>query len=153
MLGVHTEHDRFLHAVAAGLEVVADPFRHPQGASIDHQVAIEILLVVEAILNLHAAIIHVTRLRAIAFHVHIEMHTDHFVGRQEAIADALLERIGVEGLTEVLDVRHIFGFLRCGGEADLGGIAEIGEDLAPGRILRRAAAMAFIHHDQIEEAR
>ena len=89
MLGVHTEHDRFLHPIAASLEIVADPLRHSEGALIDHQVAIEILLVVEAILDLHAAIIQLSSLRAIALHIHIEMHANHLVGRQETIADAL----------------------------------------------------------------
>jgi len=104
VLGVDAKHDRFLHPVATGLEVVADPLRHPQGALIDHQVAIEILLVVEAIFDLHAAIIYLPRLGAIAHHINIEMHADHLVGRQKAIADALLEGIGVERLAEIFDI-------------------------------------------------
>ena len=45
-----------------------------------------------------------------------------------------------------------FGLLRRGGEADLRGAGEVFEDLAPGRILGGAAAMALVDDDQVEEA-
>src|SRR6185503_2509247 len=59
--------------------------------------------------------------RTVAFHIHIKMDFNHFIRRQEAITYALLEGIGVHGLAEVMDVRYVFGFLRRGGETDLGG--------------------------------
>ena len=45
-----------------------------------------------------------------------------------------------------------FGFLRRGGQADLRGRGEVVEDLAPGGVLGRAAAVALVDHDQVEEA-
>ena len=92
------------------------------------------------------------RFRAIAFHVAVDMNLDDLVGREEAVADALLQRIGVNRLAEIVDVGDVFGLLRRGGEADLRGGGEIVEDFPPGRILGRAAAMAFVDHDQVEEA-
>ena len=80
------------------------------------------------------------------------MDLDDLVGRQEAVADALLERVGVDRFAEVVDVGDVFGFLRRGGQADLGGAGEVVEDLPPGGILGRAAAVALVDHDQVEEA-
>ena len=74
------------------------------------------------------------------------------VGREEAVLDALLERVGVDRLAEVVDVGDVFGFLRRGGEADLRGGGEVVEDLAPGGILGGAAAVALVDDDQVEEA-
>ena len=91
-------------------------------------------------------------LGAVAFHVHVEMHFDDLVGGEEAVANALLERIGVDRLAEVMDVGDVFGFLGRGGEADLGGGREVFEDLAPGGILGGAAAVALVDDDQVEEA-
>ena len=79
------------------------------------------------------------------------MDLDDLVGREEAVVDALLQRVGVDRLAEVVDVRDVFGFLRRGGQADLGGAGEVVEDFAPGGILRGAAAMALVDHDQVEE--
>ena len=80
------------------------------------------------------------------------MDLDDLVGREEAVADALLQRVGVNRLAEVVDVGDVFGFLRRGGQADLRRAGEVVEDFPPGRILGGAAAMALVDHDQVEEA-
>lgn len=55
----------------------------------------------------------------LAFHVTVDMDFDHLIGSQEAVADALLEGIGVNRIAEIFDIGDVFGFLRRGGEADL----------------------------------
>ena len=81
------------------------------------------------------------------------MDLHHLVRREEAVANAFLQRVAVNGFAEVVDVGNVFGFLWRGGETDLGGRGEIIEDLPPGGILRRAAAVAFVDHDEVEEVR
>ena len=80
------------------------------------------------------------------------MDLDDLVGSEKAVADALLERVGVDRLAEVVDVGDVFGLLGRGGEADLRGGGKVFEDFAPGGILRGAAAVAFVDDDQVEEA-
>ena len=89
--------------------------------------------------------------RAVAFDVHVDVDLDDLVGSEEAVVDALLERVGVDRLAEVVDVGDVLGLLRRGGQADLGGGGEVFEDLAPGRILGGAAAVALVDHDEVEE--
>ena len=52
-----------------------------------------------------------------------------------------------------MDVGDVFRLLRRGGEADLGGGGEVFENLAPGGILGRAAAVALVDDDEVEEVR
>ncbi|MNR23154.1 hypothetical protein D3C85_1401580 [compost metagenome] len=59
----------------------------------------------------------------------------------------MLEGVAVHRLTEVGDAGHLFGFLRCCGEADMGGVGEVVKNLAPGGVLGRAATVAFVDHD------
>ena len=65
------------------------------------------------------------------------MDLDDLVRRKEAVLDALLEGVGVDRLTEIMDVGDVFGFLRRRGEADLRSAGEIFEDFAPGRSRQR----------------
>ena len=64
-----------------------------------------------------------------------------------------LQRVGVDGFAEVIDIGNVGGFLRRGGQADLGGGGEVLENLAPGGVLGGAAAVALVHDDQVEEVR
>ena len=91
-------------------------------------------------------------LRPVAFDVAVDVDLDHLVGREEAVVDALLQRVGVDRLAEVVDVGDVLRLLRRGGQADLRGAGEVLEDLAPGRVLGRAAAVALVDDDQVEEA-
>jgi hypothetical protein len=115
-------------------------------------VPVEILGVVDAIFDLVAVAVELPEFRAIAFHVPVDVNLDDLVGREEAVADPLPQRIGEDRLAEIVDVGNIFGFLRRGGEADLRRAGKMGEDFPPCRILGRTAAMAFIDHDQVEES-
>ncbi|MCY1307352.1 hypothetical protein D9M70_572680 [compost metagenome] len=63
----------------------------------------------------------------------------------------MAQGVGVNRLAEVVDVGDFFGFFRGGGQANLRGRREILKNLAPGRVGCRAATMAFVDDDQIEE--
>ena len=112
-----------------------------------------VALVVFAVLDLLAVLVGLAGLRAPAVEVLVEADPHDLVGREEAVVDALPEGVGVDGLAEVVDVGDVLGFLRRGGEADLGGRREVFENLAPGGIFGGAAAMALVDDDQIEEVR
>ena len=127
--------------------------RDQLGAIVQHQRAVEVLGVVDAVLDLVAVAVELALLGAIAFHVAVDVDLDDLVGREEAVADALLQGVGVNRLAEVVDVGNVLGFLRRGGQADLGGGGEVVEDFPPGGIFGGAAAMALVDHDQVEEAR
>ena len=86
-----------------------------------------------------------------AVEVLVEADADDLVGGEEAVGDALPQRVGVDRVAEVLDVGDVLGFLRRGGEADLGGRREVFEHLAPGGIIGGAAAVALVHDDEVEE--
>ena len=64
---------------------------------------------------------------------------------------ALFQGVCVNRFAEVMDVGDVFSLLRRCGQADLGGVAEVFEDLAPSRVFGRAAAVAFVNDDEVEE--
>ena len=115
------------------------------------EVPVEVELVVFAVLDFLAVPVSLAFLRAPTVEVFVEADADDFVGREEAVGDALLKRVGVDGLAEVLDVGNLFGFLGRGGQADLRRRGKVFEHLAPGRIVGRAAAMTLVHHHEIKE--
>ena len=80
------------------------------------------------------------------------MDLDHLVRGQEAVLDALLERVGVNRLPEIMNVGDVLGFLRRRRESDLGSGGEVFENLAPGRIVGGAAAVTLVDDDQVKEA-
>ena len=87
---------------------------------------VEILGVVDAVLDLVAVAVELAEFRAVAFHVAVDVNLDDLVGREEAVADPLLQRIGENRLAEIIGVGDVFGFLRRGGEADLRRAGKIG---------------------------
>src|ERR1017187_2413553 len=153
VLFIHAENDGFLEAVAALLEKAGDLLGDQFGAVVDHQDAVVVFGVVKAVFDLVALAVGFALLGAVAFHVHVNVDLDHLVGRQESVANTLLERVGVYRFAEVVDVRNVFGFLGRGGEADLGGGGEVFEDFVPGRIGVGAAAVALVDNDKVEETR
>ena len=64
---------------------------------------------------------------------------------------ALLEAVAVDRLAEVVTAGDILRLLGRGGQADVGDAGKVIQDLAPGRIVRRAAAVALVDDHQIEE--
>ena len=150
---VHAEDDRLLEAIAAFLQIPGDLASHQLGAFVQDQSAVEVLEVVETVFDLVAVPVELPLLGAVAFHVPVDMDLDDLVGRQEAVCNALFQGIGIERLSEVVDVGNVTGFLGCGRQADLGGRGKVFQDLSPGRILGGAAPVALVDHDQVEEAR
>src|SRR5450759_490022 len=75
----------------------------------------------------------------------------HLVGREESVLDALLERVGVDGIPEVVAGGDLRGFLGRGGQTELGRSGKVIQDFAPGRIGGGAAAVALVHDNEVEE--
>ena len=153
MLRVDAEDDRLLEPIAALLEEVRDLLRDELRPVVDDERAVEVLLVVDSVLDLLALAIDLARLRPVALDVAVDVDLDDLVRREEAVVDALLQRVGVDRLAEVVDVRDVLRLLRRRRHADLRGGREVLEDLAPGGILGRAAAVALVDDDQVEEVR
>ena len=151
VLLIDAEDDRLLEAVAALPQECRDPFRDRLRASVDHQRAVEVPVAVEPILHLLAFAVALPLLRAIALDVPVDVNLDDLVGSEEPVADALLQGVGEDRFAEVRDVGDVPCLLRRGREADLGRRGEVLEDLAPRRIVGRAASVALVDHDQIEE--
>ena len=107
MLLVDAEDDGLLEAVAAFLEELGDLLGDQLGAVVDDEGAVEVLLVVDAVLDLVAVAVHLALLGAVALDVDVDVDLDHLVGREEAVLDALLERVGVDRLAEVVDVGNV----------------------------------------------
>ena len=77
----------------------------------------------------------------------------HLERREEAVVDAVLERVDVDRLAEVGVGVHVVLALGRGGEAELHGGREVVEDAAPVAFVVRAAAMALVDDDEVEEVR
>lgn len=150
MVNVVAEDDGFLKRIG-GLEEFGNLLRHQLGPRLDNQGAVHVLEVVDAVFDQLAILIEHAFGWPPALQVFIEVDTHHFVGGEKAVFDALLQGVAVNRLTEVSDAGYFFGFLWCGGKADMGGAGEVFEDFTPGGILGGAAAVAFVDHDQVEE--
>jgi hypothetical protein len=95
------------------LEELRDLLRDQLGAVVDDQGAVEILDVVDAVLHRLADAVELALLGAVALHVAVDVDLHHLVGREEAVADALLEGVGEHRLAEIGDVGDVFGLLRA----------------------------------------
>ena len=73
-----------------------------------------------------------SRFWPVAGQVLVEVVADDLVGREKAVFDALPQRVGVNRLTEVIDVGDVFCLLRRGGQPDLRCAGEVFKDFAPG---------------------
>jgi hypothetical protein len=102
---VDTEHDRLLHPVAGGLQKLRHLAGHELRAVVEHERAVEILLVVDPVFDLVAVAVGLSLLGPVALDVHVHVDLHDLVGGEEAVVDALLERVGIDGFAEVFDVR------------------------------------------------
>ena len=75
----------------------------------------------------------------------------HLERRQEAVVDALFQRIGVNRLAEIGVGVDVVAPLRRRGQAELHGRREIVENVAPVAFVVGAAAMALVDDDEVEE--
>ena len=64
--------------------------RDSLGPLVDDQLAVEILLVVDAVFDLVAVLVRLPLFRAITLDIDVEMNLDDLVRREEAVSDALL---------------------------------------------------------------
>ena len=62
-------------------------------------------------------------------------------------------QLGVDGLAKVVGVGNVFGFFGRGCESHMGGTVKVFQYFAPSRVFVRAATVALINDDQIEEFR
>ncbi len=77
----------------------------------------------------------------------------HFEGRQEAVVDAILERVNIDRLAEVaVGVHVVFAFGR-GSQTELHRRGKIFKNTAPIAFIVGPAAMALVNDDEIEEVR
>ena len=143
--------DDGLGEAVGGLEKLGDLGGDEFGALFEDQIAVEVAVVVFAVLDDLAVLVGLALLRAPAVEVLVEADADHLVGREEAVGDALPERVGVDRVAEVFDVGNVLGFLGRGGEADLRGRGEVFQHLAPRGVIGGAAAVALVDDDQVEE--
>jgi len=148
---IDAEHDGFLVTVAALFEERRDLLRREEGTVVKHQRAVEVRGVVDAVLDLVTFAVQLALFGPVAFHVPVDMNLDDLVGRQKAVADPLLQRIGEHRLAEIFRVGDVFRLLRRGGQADLRRAGKMVEDFTPGGVLGGAAAMAFVDDNQVEE--
>ena len=72
------------------------------GALLEDEGPVEVLLVVYAVLDLLAVLVDLALLGPPAGEVLVEVDADDLVGGEEAVLDALLERVGVDRLAEVV---------------------------------------------------
>jgi hypothetical protein len=73
------------------------------------------------------------------------------VGREEAVVDALPQAILIDGVAEVEVGVAIVVAKRRRGHSELECRLEVFQDRAPRAVVARAAALAFVHDDEIEE--
>ena len=149
---VDTEEDRLLEAVSAFLEELGDSLGDQLGAVIDDERPIEVLLVVDPVRDLLAFAVGLPSGRTVAVDVDVDVDIDDLVRREEAVLDALLERVGVDRLAEVVDVRDVLRLLRRRRQPDLGRRGEVLQDLPPSGVFVRASTVALVHDDEVEEA-
>ena len=135
------------------MHVGGDAFGDCLGSTGEGDISVEVALVVNLILDLLAEVVHLAFLRSPAEYVLVEVDSNHFEWGEEAVLDALLERVGVDRVAEVVDVGDVLRFLRGSRHAHLDCGLEVVEDLAPSRILASAAAMALVDHDTVKKVR
>ncbi len=151
VLLVHTEHDGLGKPIGPG-EEIDDASRDGSrsGAQGDDPLEIrgEILLVGDRV---PVAVALVLR-RAPAGGVNVAHDAMHPVRSEKPVVDPLAQAVAVDRRTEILVRVAILDAERRGGHAPLVREMEMREDLAPVAFLRRAAPVALVHDDQIEES-
>src|SRR5690606_984950 len=150
VVDIFAEDDGLGEAVG-GLQELGDLGGDGGGALFEDEAAVVVEVVVFAVLDLVAVLVEFALLGTPAVEVFVEADADDFVGCEKPVLNALLERVGVDRIAEIVGVGNVLGFLGRGGEADLGGGGKVFEDLAPGGVVGRAAAVALVHHDEVEE--
>ncbi len=112
VVDVLAEHDRLVHRVL-GMHVRRDPLSDHLRATRERDVTVEVELVVDLIRDVVAEVVDLALLRPPPEHVLVEIDADNLERGEEAVLDSLLQRVGVDGVAEVVDVRDVLRLLRC----------------------------------------
>ena len=113
--------------------------------------ALEILGLVFIVRDLPAVAVEFVLARPPAGGIPLGDDAMHAVRREEAVVDALAQTVFVDRIAEVeVGVAVIFAQRRRGHAELIGGL-EVFEDLPPGAVVPRAAAMTFVDDDEVEE--
>ena len=152
VIDVFTKNNGLVEAVA-GFKKLGDLVGYPLGALFQHQGAVKITLVVNAVLNECVVFIDHAFAGSPASQVFIQINTHHLVRSQKAVINALAQGVGVNGLTKVVDIGHRVGFLGRGRQANLGRRMKIFQNFPPGRIFSSTATMTFVNDDQVKKIR
>ena len=150
VVNVFTKDNGFGVAICA-LEVLGNFVGHHAVTQAQHQVAVHVSSGVNAVFNRVARIVQHAFGRAPAKGVAVQIDAHDFVGGQKAVFNALLEGVGIDRFAKVVDVGCLFGFFGCGGQADLGGTAEVVQDVAPSRVFVGTAPVALVNDDEIKK--
>src|ERR1700675_996558 len=103
MLSINTEDDCLLKPVATLLQELRYLSGDQLGAIVEHQHAVEVFGVVNAVLDHLAFAVKLTLLWSKALYVTVDMNFDHLVWREEPIANALFQGIGVNRRSKIID--------------------------------------------------
>jgi len=152
VVDVFTEDDRLGEGIGCP-EQLHDPPGHQFRALVEDEDAVHVLLVEGAVFDLLPEVVPHARRRCPAVDVFVDIDTDHFIRGKEAVLDALLQTVGVNGLAEVVDIGDVLRFLGRRRHAELNGAGKIIEDLPPGGIIGGAAPVALVDDDHVEEIR
>ena len=133
------------------VEIFHDPLCDELGPLLQDQLSLHVFLIVFALRHRPTVVVDHAGRGGPALDILVDVDADYPVGREKAVLDPLLQRIGVHRISEVIDVRDVFRLLRRRGHADLNRAREIIENFAPLRVVGGAAAMALVDHDQVEE--
>ena len=103
VVDIFAEDDGFCESVG-GFQKLRDFGSHSGGAFFEDQIPVEIGGIVFTVFDDMAVFIELPIFRTPAVEVFVQADADNFVGCEEAIVDALPERVGVDRLAEVIDI-------------------------------------------------
>ena len=152
VLLVHAEDDGFGEPVGLAQEL-RQVLRDALGAGAEGDTFFEIVGVVLLIRDVAPVAVEFALARPPARRVPLGDDAVDAVGSEEAVVDSLPQAVGVDRIAEIAVRVGVVLVLRSGRHSDLVRRLKIVQNLAPTAFVPRAAAVAFIHDDQVEEIR
>ena len=111
MFNVATKGNRFIKT-ARPFEELGHLFSNDLSPFIDNNVLVEIAAIINPVLYRPSFLVLESFRRSPSFRVNVERYPDNTIRREEAVVDALLQRITVNGIPEVFGVACDVGFFR-----------------------------------------